>query len=249
MADEDEYIRLKAGGMEYISVSAVGGEPDITIVMLHGYGSSPLDCLPLAAIFPERQIEWYMPYAPHIFDVIPDLDSRSWLPLEYMEVLDSICQGNELDRSIFLEEELNEICARLRKMVEALGVSYSSLLIGGFGPSAVVATHFGLTTPEPILGMLLSSGTLITGLGWDKLARERVGTTFVQTHGIYDNVFSVLHARLLNKLLVSNGMMGFLNEYPCAHEMIPDAIGAYNQYISQLLLRRELNADDYFKTT
>lgn len=185
--------------------------------MLHGFGASANDLVPLAQAFPHVH-KWYFPHAPFPIEVAGMAMGRAWFPGD-MEQLTAALYGSYFQNLQMMEPpELLEAGELVQDLVETQLGFADTLVLGGFSQGAMVAAEYtrrakldGWKMPE---ALLLFSGALIAKRWWEQTAKElnassgedtvspasnsagevepieqvACGPRVFQTHGVNDNI-------------------------------------------------------------
>lgn len=124
--------------------------PTALVVLLHGYGASGEDLLPLARAFSEvlPSVAFWMPNGPERLSA-GGCAGYQWFPLTEEDFDNRIPLESLISR---LEYATQAVCARLQQSSAELPI-----VIGGFSQGAALAFHVGLYG-VPTLGVLGYSG-------------------------------------------------------------------------------------------
>lgn len=228
--------RQKLGLLEVLS-NQLEGPPSTVLVLLHGYGANMRDLAPLGqelklpprtlTLFPNGIFD--LPFAgPH--------EGRAWFPIDWEAMERARLDGSySAMRPAGLDESQSAILSLLKK----LGMPLNRLLLGGFSQGAMLALDVCLALPQPPLGLLLFSTTLLDRLRWQEAARLKPGWRFFQSHGQQDPMLPAAEAKKLNQLLLDAGWLGTFHSFQGGHEIPHSALRAANQSLSGWLNQKE----------
>lgn len=193
-------------------------QPDLIVVLCHGYGAPGSDLVPLAEEILGRQplararIRFVFPEAPLALPELGFSGARAWWPLD-VERLVSAQLGDESARQRYQQETpdgLSHSRRLLIRLVEELsrhaGVPISRVMLGGFSQGAMLATDVALRLEESPAGLVILSGTLICEPDWRRCAPIRKGLPVLQTHGSQDPLLPFARAEALRELLSTAGL-------------------------------------------
>jgi phospholipase/carboxylesterase len=130
----------------------------------------------------------------------------------------------------------------LHGFVEELARAYATdeahTYLAGFSQGAMMSLAFLLTRPEKLAGVAAMSGRLPTpllGREHDRAALE--AKPVIVTHGLYDPVLPVEHARSARKYLEALPVELTYREYPMAHEVSVESLRDVSNWLTAALER------------
>jgi phospholipase/carboxylesterase len=179
---------------------------DKAVVMLHGFGASSADLVPLAGeLDPERRFTWYFPQAPYTIRYAGAALGTAWFPRSEEQIADAVGGSyfhalEEMD-----PEGLRLAGAEVGELIEALGHRVGSVILGGFSQGAMVAVETMVQSPERPRDLLLFSGSLIAAERWQRGLAGGPSFRFFQSHGTADAILPIEGGRRLNEVLKTAG--------------------------------------------
>lgn len=197
--------------------------PEGTLVLLHGRGSDENDLFPLLdELDPDRRLAGVTARAPLEFT-----------PGAYHWYL-SRAVGYP-DRDTF-HQTYGTLSAWLDALPEALGVSWSRTVLGGFSMGAVMSYALGLGKGRPApAGVLAFSGFIPTVEDFELDLSGRVGFPVAIGHGSHDPVISVQFGRDARRRLEEAGARVLYRETPMFHAIDPVFVHALRNWLHQML--------------
>jgi phospholipase/carboxylesterase len=235
----------KYGDLQAIEIKGRTDAP--TIVFFHGYGADCHDLAPLArSLGVSRDINWFFPNGPLSIPLGGHYEGRGWFPvsiasLEQAEQSASRRGGPDAAAALDFSREAPPGMRKAREAalgaLSAAGIRIGNAILGGFSQGAMMAMDLAVRGAEPPLGLALLSGTLVDEPNWRRLASERKGATFFQSHGLEDPILSIRGAERLEAMLLECGWQGKLLKFDGEHEIPLEAQSGLSVY-----LRSRLNA-------
>lgn len=220
--------RRKLGGLDVYEVT--DERPELTVALLHGYGADGADLLALSGETPSgRPCRWLFPEAPH--PLPPYGQGRAWFPLDEEKLWAAQQAGEALDLAGEDPPGLREASAALAAALKEAGADPSRLVVGGFSQGSMVAADLFLQAKRPPAALAILSGNLIAEERWRRLAAERAGRPFFQSHGRQDCVLGFEGAARLEGLLRDAGLKGSLVPFDGPHTIPPEAVLALGAFL------------------
>jgi phospholipase/carboxylesterase len=200
------------------------GEPEGALILNHGRGTDERDLHGLLdELDPERRLLGLTPGAP-LTNVPPG--GRHWYLVPQVGFPDpeTFARSYEL-LTAFLDETL-----------EARGIAWDRVLIGGFSMGAVMAYAVALGTGRPSpRGILALSGFVPTVEGWSAELDSRRGLPVMIHHGRQDPVIEVDFGRHARELLDTAGLDVTYMESDAGHWVPPELIPMLREFVSEIL--------------
>lgn len=203
------------------------------VILLHGFGADASDLEPLKDVIPTRKkINWLFPQGLLDVPIGPGWTGKAWWHIEMREL--------QTDFSSVKPPGLDKARDELTKMIDALKVPWSKIIIGGFSQGSMLATDLYLNAPDTPAGLIVLSGSLINKEETKPLVEKRRGETFFQSHGQFDSVLPLRGASQLNSYLHQGGMKGGLVSFPGGHEIPNLVITKVGDYLNQQISAKSL---------
>jgi phospholipase/carboxylesterase len=198
------------------------------VILLHGFGADASDLEPLKDHIPTKtKLNWLFPQGLLNVPIGPGWTGKAWWPIA-MSTLN-------MDFSAEKPEGLLKARQELFAMIEALGVPWSKIFLGGFSQGAMLAMDLYLNAPETPAGLILLSGSLLNKDEAKPLLEKRRGEKFFQSHGEHDTVLPIKGARQMESFLNQGGIKGGLVGFPGGHEIPPVVLVKLGAYLDQQL--------------
>lgn len=212
-----------------------GGNSAPTLVLLHGYGSSPERWMPFTST-----IRWpaagrfVFPRGPEP-TVPPDgpVDGRAWWRLDLAAHIPPGKSMPDLSRErppgLKVAASLVEDVLRDRH-----SVPLGRVVLGGFSQGAIVASEVAFRSKVPLSALILLSATLVDEPSWETDFRQRRELPVFIAHGRRDRVLPFEVADRFRQKLQAAGISVTWCPFEGGHEIPAAVIVALNQFIGRL---------------
>jgi phospholipase/carboxylesterase len=227
----------KLGGLRARITGGTDGEgagDGPVVVLLHGFGASGEDLVPLAHYLDvPPEIRFVFPEAPM---ALPGYygDARAWWMIDMERVERDMQRGTKTDRSSEIPDRLDTARAELA-VVRELAVPDDRVLLGGFSQGAMLSCDVLLRTDRKFAGLALLSGTLIAESLWQPRMSQRAGLPVLQSHGRADQLLPYSAAERLRDLLTTAGLSVEWHTFHGGHEIPPQVLDALAAFIRKHL--------------
>ncbi len=214
-------VRLTGG------VDGQGGGDGPVIMLLHGFGASGDDLVPLADVIDAPTgTRWLFPEAPLSLNMGFG-DSRAWWIIDFARIQEDREAGRIRDLSIEVPQGLalarERFLAFLKELPSQLPIDYKKTVIGGFSQGAMLTCDAVLQTDYPFAGLVQLSGNLLAQAVWGPLMPRRKGLPVFQSHGTQDDVLPNIGAERLRDALTQAGLAVEWHSFRGGHA-IPEAV-------------------------
>ena len=214
-------VRLTGG------VDGQGGGDGPVIMLLHGFGASGDDLVPLADVIDAPTgTRWLFPEAPLSLNMGFG-DSRAWWIIDFARIQEDREAGRIRDLSIEVPQGLalarERFLAFLKEIPKQLPIDYKKTVIGGFSQGAMLTCDAVLQTDYPFAGLVQLSGNLLAQAVWGPLMPRRKGLPVFQSHGTQDDVLPNIGAERLRDALTQAGLAVEWHSFRGGHA-IPEAV-------------------------
>ncbi len=219
-----------------LKVLRVKGDPDApTVVLFHGYGASAFDLYPIhEVLITDQKFNWVFPHGHLSIPLMPGYTGRAWFPID-MAALEEAIRKNDFRNFADKDPEGMDIArASAYLMLDALGIPWNQLILGGFSQGAMLATDITLRKEQTSKGLMILSGALVNESLWKDLAPQKSNLRFFQSHGEYDPILGYANAKKLEKLLRSSGLLGEFIGFPGGHEIPATVVQGMSRYLNSL---------------
>lgn len=193
-----------------------GTEPQLVVVMCHGFGAPGTDLVSLGpeitATRPELagSVRFVFPAAPLSLDAYGLYGGRAWWLLDLEARMRMIERGEIRNLRNDIPNGLSEARDQMLEFVSALrtetSLPTSRIVLGGFSQGGMIATDVALHLPEAPAAIVILSGTLLNEDGWRELAPRRGPVPVFQSHGRDDAILPFIAAEWLRDLLQDAGL-------------------------------------------
>lgn len=188
-----------------------------TVILLHGYGSSPEDLYPLHRMAPN--LCWIFPQGPYQQPPTTRDYGWAWFPIKIDVLLHYLQPHQESQFEQGFPIEIEQARLHIESLLQAMDLPTSQLFLGGFSQGAILSTEVGLSRIHSLGGLILLSGSLLYRQRWAQLARQHQGMPFFQSHGYEDQVLPFYKAESLYHLLSEAGLVGSWHPFTGGHEL------------------------------
>lgn len=227
--------RRRIGPLDTIEIAGAADDSP-TVVLFHGFGADCTDLVSLGQMVQApKGVRWIFPNGHQTVAISPHMEGRAWFPISLADLEKTMAAGTGVDLSAIAPPGLKKAKELASEMLHKLGVPSERLVLGGFSQGAMLATELALGSQKPPAGLVILSGTLVNAPVWERLALQRVGLRFFQSHGQGDPVLSVAMAERLERLLLQAGLKGSLTKFHGGHEIPPEVLIQMGAYLREVL--------------
>ncbi|EMY70148.1 alpha/beta hydrolase [Leptospira vanthielii] len=219
-----------------LQVLRVQGDPDApTVVLFHGYGASAFDLYPIHEVLvTDQKFNWVFPHGHLSIPLMPGYSGRAWFPID-MAALEEAIRKNDFRNFADKDPEGMDVARQAAYlMLDAIGVPWNQLILGGFSQGAMLATDLTLRKEEISKGLMILSGALVNESLWKELAPKKSNLRFFQSHGEFDPILGYANAKKLEKLLRNSGLLGEFIAFNGGHEIPAPVIQGVSRYLNSL---------------
>lgn len=233
------------GGLDCVVVRSAEQEPQLALVLCHGFGASGEDLLGLA----EPLLQLIGDRAEEIAVIFPaavlSLDDRGlpggrawwWIDLDRLlnQPTPETLREFRCDRPAGMSEATAMVCQLVSEVQQQWNLQPSQIVLGGFSQGSMIATDAAMTMPEPPAGLIIYSGALICEAEWTERAARLAGTKIIQSHGRRDPILHISQGTALRDALTAAGCHPKYLEFNGFHEIHPAAITATAELLRNML--------------
>lgn len=219
--------------LEFLEVNP-DGEPDATVIWLHGLGADGHDFYPIVpelGLPASHHIRFVFPHAPkRPITINQGMTMRAWYDIKEFGL------APRQDEEGIRDSE--KLIFSLIKKERARGVSASRIILAGFSQGGAMALHCGLRA-SPVIGgiMALSSYLLLPEHTKEEASKKALGLPIFMAHGTHDPVVPHAYGKLSCEILEQQGASNISwHSYPIAHSVHPEEILAIGEWIQKVLL-------------
>lgn len=219
----------KLGGLDCISEERDQNAP--WLVLFHGYGADAGDLASLSDLLQPLECNMLFPNAFLEVPIGPGWTGRAWWQIDMARIQRDAEEGIARDTSVEKPMGLPVAREKAMKMIAALGVPWTKIILGGFSQGGMLATDLALHAPETPRGLVLMSTALVNKEEWKPLVAKRAGLEFFQSHGEMDPVLSFTNGQRLETMLTQGGLKGRVDKFRGGHEIPMPVIQKLNEYL------------------
>lgn len=214
-------------GIETLVVN--GNNPEVGIIMLHGYGANMQDLFPLWEVWHAEKFNWYFPNG-----LLPlnmgYYEGRSWFSIDVQEMERAMREGRPRNMRGTVPPEFDSTLSHLALFVDEISKKHKTLIVGGFSQGAMCASHLAMNSSLSIDGLILLSGALIAE---SRCPAQVKGIPFYQSHGVKDPILDIHSGRELEEKLCSLNFKGKLHPFQGGHEIPPTVVHEVRNFLGQ----------------
>ncbi|MND99444.1 Carboxylesterase 2 [compost metagenome] len=204
---------------------------DACVIWLHGLGADRYDFLPVAEALQETLLStrFVLPQAPsRAVTVNGGYEMPSWYDILAMTPARAINR-----------EQLDESAQTVIDLIEAQrasGIDSSRIFLAGFSQGGAVVLHTAFLKWQEKLGGVLALSTYAPTFHENlELSASQQRVPVLCLHGQYDDVVQPAMGRAAYEQLQHWGVTVTWQEYPMAHEVLPEEIRDIGTWLSERL--------------
>ncbi|WDR04636.1 prolyl oligopeptidase family serine peptidase [Devosia rhodophyticola] len=204
-----------------------GGDPKQAVILLHGYGSDGNDLIGLAPHWRDMLADAVF-IAPNAPEQVPGHPSGyQWFAPDFEADSIAMRQKGLHAAAPVLGEFLSDFWTQS-------GLGAQDTILAGFSQGAMMALHFGLSLPEPLMGVLAFSGLFqpADNFGAENLPKPPVAIV----HGDMDTVVPFSLGEAAAATLTKAGYaVKFHNSAGVGHGIAPDGLAFAADFIGGII--------------
>ncbi|NUT76553.1 alpha/beta hydrolase [Pseudomonas sp. C1C7] len=204
---------------------------DACVIWLHGLGADRYDFLPVAEALQESltTTRFVLPQAPtRAVTINGGYEMPSWYDILAMS------PARAIDR-----DQLEASADRIIELIEqqrASGIDASRIFLAGFSQGGAVVLHTAFLKWQGPLGGVLALSTYAPTFSDElELSASQQRIPVLSLHGQYDDVVQNSMGRTAYEYLKSHGVTVTWQEYPMAHEVLPEEIRDIGVWLAERL--------------
>ncbi|KAJ8610963.1 hypothetical protein CTAYLR_010168 [Chrysophaeum taylorii] len=200
-------------------------DPELVVVVFHGYLAPAAELLPLAGALARRTYEMGCKTK----FVLPQSPGNSWFNLNISSYILAVVQGEAEKARVVrstpqgvpeMRAKVNAFLAAVRHMFRLQ--DNSRICLAGFSQGAMAALDVALDADMTVAGVVVISGFVMSVERWaDRLRNKHKGLRVLQLHGLQDKIIPFYTASWLSDLLKSNGANSMFIPHSAGHEFGP----------------------------
>ncbi len=236
-------MRSVLGGLDVVTEQARPEGPcEGVVVLCHGFGAPGSDLVGLGRALSSLEpalarVRFHFPAAPLSLGGLGYGDARAWwmIDFEALEALkaqhpDALREFRKLEPE-GMGAARKALNAMVHAAMNASGLPFSKLVLGGFSQGAMATTDLALRLEEAPAGLVALSGTLLLEDVWRQKAKARAGLTVFQSHGRFDPILPFTAARALEALLTEQGLAVDFHAFDGGHEIPQPVLVALARFL------------------
>jgi phospholipase/carboxylesterase len=218
-----------------------GGGDGPLVVLLHGFGASGEDLVPLWRVLDVPDgTRFAFPAAPLQLDMgFMGGDSRAWWMIDIMRLQTAMMAGRLVELADDVPEGMAEARQLMMEMLAALpgvlGAPVDRWAVGGFSQGAMLSLDVALHAQRPPSAVVLLSGTLLAQKVWTPLMAARAGLPVFQSHGRQDPLLPFAAAERLRDLLMTAGLSVDFVPFGGVHEIPASVLDRLGKFLGRVL--------------
>lgn len=227
------------------SSAAPGSQPDLAVVMCHGFGASGNDLVPLGEELLRRRpglmgrVRFVFPAGPLSLAGLGLGDMRAWWPIDVGRIQRLLARGALQELTAEDPEGLGPARRKLMRVVGQVqattGLPTSRIVLAGFSQGAMLATDVALRLEERPAALGIFSGALICADAWRPKAVARTGLPVFQAHGRSDGVLPYQVGEWLRELLVTAGLQVDFRPFDDGHTISANGLEGFADLLEAAL--------------
>eukprot|EP01127_Copromyxa_protea_P016679 TRINITY_DN4996_c0_g1_i1.p1 TRINITY_DN4996_c0_g1~~TRINITY_DN4996_c0_g1_i1.p1 ORF type:complete len:294 (+),score=70.97 TRINITY_DN4996_c0_g1_i1:25-882(+) len=208
-------------------------EPEVIVVISHGFGANAQDLVPIASnlILPlatKRKVKFVFPNAPL---KLPQ-GGLAWWPIDLQALMMKFLTGQIQKIIEDAPPDFLESSRKLRGVVESLAkehnLPFSQIIVGGFSQGAILSVDVCLKLDQHVGALVPWSAGYMNAVEWKRLAAEKKGLKVYQSHGTQDQIIPFqIGAMLKQEIFEKNGLDLTFTSFEGAHTIPNDVINAF----------------------
>jgi phospholipase/carboxylesterase len=215
------------------------GQPECSVIWLHGLGADGHDFEPVVPeldLAPELGIRFVFPHAPmRPVTINGGMTMRAWYDIRTFD------RDGPQDEAGIRESAL--LLERLIQRERQRGSSYDRIVVAGFSQGGAIALHAALRFPQRLAGLMALSTWLplaqsFRGEVVDNTNSAARDLPIFMAHGSFDPVLPVEFGKTSRDVLQNAGFSVEWHEYPMAHAVCAEEIGAIRTWLQAVLARQ-----------
>jgi phospholipase/carboxylesterase len=244
--------RQRFGGLEVVvlgGTDGLGGGQGPLCVLLHGFGASGTDLVPLGRMLGGPPgMRFAFPAAPLALDdgsqsgsdgYFGPSESRAWWLIDMERLQRALMSGRMddfvRDEPVGLTAAREQLVLCLAELERELAVPAGQLVLGGFSQGAMLSLDVALRTGLTLGGVILWSATILAEPQWQKLMPARRGLRIFQSHGRQDPLLPFSVASSLRHQLSAAGLAVDWHEFTGGHEIPLAVLQATSAFLGPLV--------------
>jgi phospholipase/carboxylesterase len=207
-----------------------GGEPDGSVIWLHGLGADGHDFEPIVPelrLHGQIDLRFIFPHAPiRPVTINGGMSMRAWFDIVTLD------RGGPMD-----ETGIRDSSQRLVDIIERehdRGIPYDKIVLAGFSQGGAIATYTAIRFGYPLAGLMALSTYLPLTASDDSVMAQSRALPILMAHGSFDPVLPMALGETARDSLSAAGFRVEWHEYSMAHAVCPDEILAIRDWLLRI---------------
>ena len=220
------------GGLSVRWIGSPEGDGPV-VVLMHGYGATGDDLVPLARALAATPSEGDRGLAAGTRFLLPAAPlelgggARAWWPLDIDRLRRRFSKGGPDEGELDVEPDglaqaRDQVRALLDDLRDRLGVPPSRTVVGGFSQGAMLATDAVVHGEDDLAGLVILSGGVVARRRWAASMPARRAVPVFLSHGRRDPLIPFATAARLSQMLHTAGYEVDEMSFDGGHEIPPD---------------------------
>ncbi len=225
-------------------VDFADGEPELVVVLCHGFGAPGTDLVSLGQYIVQLdpqlngRVRFVFPAAPLSLDDQGIPGGRAWWPLDMVKLQMAMATGEFRDLRNDHPEELPAAREKLLALIDEVrgrtGLPMSKIVLGGFSQGSMLSSDIALRLDDPPAALCVWSGTLLCEDTWRGLAAKRGPLRVLQSHGRTDPILPFEASLWLRDLFRDSGFEIEFIEFNGTHTIPYEAMASFVQMLESI---------------
>jgi phospholipase/carboxylesterase len=222
-----------------------GQQPDLGIVLCHGYGAPGTDLTQLGPALLQAEpalrprVQFLFPEAPLSLAEFGMPGGRAWWQFSVQRLLSQLQTGRFDEVREVVPEGLAEARDALMASIDewrvGAGLAWSQVVLGGFSQGAMITVETAAALSETPAGMILLSGTLIHESAWRQGLSRKPQLPAFQSHGRHDTILPYMGAEWLKGMLEESGVALTFLPFAGGHEISWEVLEGVGEFLKPFL--------------
>ena len=189
------------------------------IILLHGFGASMNDIVPVASYLANKGHLCICPNGP--------------IKLEFFD--GGYAWGDLVSNSVKLSlESIDRLQRFIFEIVPTHNTQTLRVILAGFSQGGMISCYAGITRRDLVDGIVVLSSPFIKGLLNVDFGKVNIGIPIFLSHGINDLVVPITDARQMNDKLLEKGYEVNYKEYSLEHSISQSVVDDVLNWLDQI---------------
>lgn len=202
-----------------IEINPSGGEPNTTVIWLHGLGADGNDFVPIVERFRSTaSVRFIFPHAPKRFvSINGGMLMRAWFDIRKIDLLSDVDKDGLEDSRAMVEALMEREASR----------GISRIILAGFSQGGALALYTGLRSTKTLGGII----ALSSYLPYETQELSAKACPVFLAHGLFDPVVPIHLGQSAKTQLESLAVPVDWHTYPMEHTVVNEEIEDIDQFL------------------